>query len=447
MKVLEYYGARDEDALRVVFVGAFEPQAEEESELEPFLRALEEYADGWMPDVVEGKRLRRYSRASFRKALEERRDENSTAVGLYRTEWPAIDGWLGLGFPPLRPELDCLFKVKPLSFFSEAERCRRLVEMVRDWASRYPTAYSSVHSADDMELSDAPDFGRDEKTSRRDGVDKVYEVFWLNVFGPKLVETVGRERMLSTPAWRVEALPNGSVLLVTWPTAADFASEEARVAQARAHVHLRPDLDFETVLHTLRGRSAELAPVEPRFSPDVAPLLTRVVDSLASRERPRRIADFNAWRPPEPDEWLPADAALPVDVEAPERVLAHYSLLAEQLVAMLHTQVRSVFQAEPGSLTDIDFYLWREDFPRTRSREALDMHVVPALGAYLGEVLVHHLGGEWIPRRKLGEAQVRVGSRVWLPMVRAHRALRSRQALLDFSLTQLYRDAERHRAP
>ena len=32
-------------------------------------------------------------------------------------------------------------------------------------------------------------------------------------------------------------------------------------------------------------------------------------------------------------------------------------------------------------------------------------------------------------------------------MIRAHRALRSRQSLLDFSLTQLYREAERHRAP
>jgi hypothetical protein len=41
---------------------------------------------------------------------------------------------------------------------------------------------------------------------------------------------------------------------------------------------------------------------------------------------------------------------------------------------------------------------------------------------------------------------VRVGERVWLPMVRAHRYMRSRQALLDYSLTWLYRVAARHRA-
>jgi hypothetical protein len=280
------------------------------------------------------------------------------------------------------------------------------------------------------------------QTAIRDGFDKIYEVSWLNVFGPKLVESVGRERMLSTPAWQVEELPNGSVLLVTWPTAADFASEEARQAQARAHVHLRPDLHGPSVLRTLRERSATLAPVQPHFPPDLAPLLSRVVDRFAIHERPRKIAELNAWRPPEPDEWLPLSEALPPDVEDPERVLSYYRLLAEHLVAMVHSDVPSILQQTPESLTDLDFYFWREDFTETRLHHVLDEHVVPAVGAYLGQVLVEHLGGHWLPRQKLGEAQVRVGQRVWWPFVRARRYLRSRQSLLDFSLTQFYRSAE-----
>ncbi len=334
---------------------------------------------------------------------------------------------------------------KPLSLFSEAERCRRFVEMVRAWASRYPVTHARAHSADDAELAGAPNFGRDDEAEDRDGFDKIYEVFWLNVFGPKLVETVGRERMLSTPAWRVEELPNGCVLLVTRPTAADFASEDARLAQARAHAHLRPDLDFDTVLRTLRERSARLAPVEPRFQPDMAPLLSRVVDRAPSHERQRRIAELNAWQPPEPEEWRPADSALPSDVENLERARAHYGTLAEHLVALLHSEVPSVFEATPESLTDVDFYFWREEFPTSRLRESIDEHAVPAIGAYLGEVLVRNLGGRWIPRQNLMEAQVLVGNRVWLPFVRAHHSMRSRQSLLDYSLTQLYREAERHR--
>jgi hypothetical protein len=447
MKVLNPRELPGEDSLLLRFEGAFDQQAALELELEPFFQALEAYAGGWMPDVAEGKRRRKYSRAALWKGLEEERVENSTSIGLYRTTLPALDTSFRLWFSPLPPRLKFWLEVQPLLFFAEEESCRKFVDMVRAWASRYPVAtYASAHSAADNEVAGAPRFGRDIQTSIRDGFDKVYEVSWLNVFDPKLVESVGRERMLSTPAHRVEALPNGAVLLVTWPTAADFASDEARVAQARAHVHLRPELDFSTVLRTLRERSATLAPVEPRFHPDVAPLLSRVVDLSSLGERQRRISELNAYQPPEPEEWLPADAALPSDVERPERVREYYGNLAEHLVALLHTNVPSVFKETPESLTDVDSRFWFENFPEVFEREKIDEHAVPAVGAYLGEVLVRNLGGQWLPRRKLGEAQVLVGNRVWLPMVRAHRYMRSRQSLLDYSLTQLYRVAARHRS-
>jgi hypothetical protein len=442
MKVLEL--SHEEDSLLLKFEGAFDQQAPLESELTPLLEAIEKYADGWMPEVVEGKHRRKYSRVATWKALEEKREGRGASIFLHRTKWPALSIWPRLKFPPLPPTMALLVEVQPLSFFSEAERSHQLVELVRAWASRYPATHSSAHSLADHQLSGAPDFGRDEKTARRDGFDKVYEVCWLNVFGPKLVETVGRERVLSTPAHRVEELPNGSVLLVTWPTAADFASEEARLAQARAHVHLRPDLDFDTVLRALRERSAALAPVEPRFPRDLAPLLLRVADRSPIHERQRRIAALNAWRPPEPEEWLPAHAALPSDVGIPEHTLEQYSLHAEHLVAMLHTEVPSISEGTPESLTDVDFYFWRDDSPKRRLREILDEHVGPAVGAWLGQMLVRHLGGRWVPRKKLMESGVLVGNRVWLPFTRAHHYLRSRQSLLDYSLTQFYREAERH---
>jgi hypothetical protein len=446
MKVLSLHDLNPGDRLWLDFNGAFDQQAALERELEPLLHTLEEFAGEWMPDIVKGKRQRKYSRAATLKSLEERRDENSMGIGLYRTKWPALDMSLWLWLPPLPRELDLTISVKPLSFFADAERCRQFVEMVRAWASRYPVTHASAHSLADDQLAGAPHFGRDEQTSRRDGFDKIYEVSWLNVFGPRLVESVGRERMLSTPAHRVEELPGGSVLLVTWPGAADFASDEARHAQARAHVHLRPDLDYDTVLRALRERSAALAPVEPSFHPDVEPLLSRTLKRCSAARLQRRIAELNAWTPPEPEEWVPAEECLPCDVEEPERVIEYYGHLAEHLVALLHTPAPSVFKETPESLTDVDAYFWDEDFPGTRPREAIDERLVPAIGAYLGEVLVRHLGGRWIPRRRLGEAQVRVGGRVWLPMVRAHRYMRSRQALLDYSLTWLYRVAARHRA-
>ncbi|TQF10308.1 hypothetical protein FJV41_40085 [Myxococcus llanfairpwllgwyngyllgogerychwyrndrobwllllantysiliogogogochensis] len=443
MKAMSSLEPKVGDSLRFLLDGALGHRVESDSELTPFLEALEAHAEGWMPDVVKGSKRRKYSRASIKKALEERRDEHGISVAFYRAQ-PSVELTLDLDLPPSGTQLSCSLSVQPLSLFSERGRCLRFVEMVRTLAAHYLVDYAMAHGMADRHLSGAPYFGRDGRTSRKDGFDTIYEVFWLNVFGPKLVEMVGRERMLSTPAHLVEELPNGSVLLVLWPTAADFASEEARVVQARAHVHLRPDLDFDTVLSTLRERSAAFVPVEPRFHPDVAPFLARLPDEFSIGERQRKIAELNAFLPPAPEEWLPA--ALPSDVENPERVLADYGVLSEGLVAALHTQVPSIMDETPESLTDLDFYFWRENFPERYMRELIDGHTAPALGAYLGEVLVRRLGGTWVPRQKREESQVRVGHRVWLPFLRARRYMQSRQSLLDYSLTQLFGAAAKGQA-
>ncbi|HLL00543.1 MAG TPA: hypothetical protein VK539_08165 [Myxococcaceae bacterium] len=445
MKLLTLHDLNVEDSLALYWNGTFEPHIEPKRALEPFLQALEEYAGKWMPDIAKAKTRRKYSRAAVWKAVEERLDETGSVIGLFHTTEPAVSLTLHLLLAQVPRELSVSLHVQPLTFFTDAERCHQFMELVRAWSSHYPGPHATAHSTADEQLADAPYYGRDQEMARNDGFDKIYEVCWLNVFGPKLVETVGRERMLSTPAHRVEELPNGSILLVTWPTAADFTREEARQTQARALVHLRPELDFDAVLRSLRERNAALVPVEPRFYPDVAPLLARVLNFAAISERQRRIAELNAYQPPEPEEWLPANASLPPDVPDTRAALEHYSLLAEHLVALFHTQVPSVFEETPESLTDVDLQFWIESFPEVFERHNIDQRAVPAIGAYLGQVLVRHLGGQWIPRRKLEEAQVRVGQRVWLPFLRAHRYMRSNQSLLDYSLSQLYRVAERHR--
>ncbi|WP_426748081.1 hypothetical protein VZQ01_14140 [Myxococcus faecalis] len=441
MKAMSALEPNPGDGLRFLLDGAPAQQVGADSALTSFFAALEAHAEGWMPDIVKGAQRRKYSRASIKKALEERCDEHGTSVALYRAQ-PLVELTLDLDTPPSGTRLSCGLDVQPLSLFSERGRCLEFVDMVRDLAAYYRVDYAMAHGLADRQSAGAPCFGRDEKTSRRDGFDQIYEVFWLNVFGPRLVESVGRERMLSTPAHLVEELPNGSVLLVLRRNAADFASDEARVAQARAHVHLRPDLDFDTVLSTLRARSAALAPVEPRFHPDLAPLLARLPDEFAISERQTKIAEFNAFQPPAPEEWLPT--ALPSDVGSPERVLASYDALSEGLVAALHTKVPAITEETAESLTDLDFYFWRENFPERYERRLVDGHTAPALGAYLGHVLVRRLGGTWVPRQNQEESQVRVGERVWLPFLRARRYMQSRQSLLEYSLTQLFREAARH---
>ncbi|NOJ79199.1 hypothetical protein [Myxococcus xanthus] len=443
MKTLTIHDLNKADCLRLFYDGAFNPKDGVESEVAPFLDALEKYAAGWAPTLVKAKRSRKYSRDAVLRAIDERRDAYGSTIGLFRSENPGVSLSLTLGLTQAEPDLSVSLHVQPVSFFAQEEASRGFVAMVRAWASRYPSHYAAAHSTADWGLTDSPAFGRDDETWRRDGFDKIYELFWLNIFGPKLVESVGRQRMLSTPAHLVEELPNGSVLVVLWPTAAEFASEEARVVQARAHVHLRSDLNFDTVLCKLRERSAALVPVEPRFHPDVAPFLSRLPDEFAISERQRKIAELNAFRPPVPEEWLPV--AHPSDVATPARVLESYGDLSEGLVAVLHTDVPSIMKETPESLTDLDFHFWKTRFPERYTRDVLDGHTIPALGAYLGDVLVRRLGGTWVLRQKMDESQVRVGKRVWLPFLRARRYMQSRQSLLDYSLTQFFHEAERYR--
>ncbi|WP_342379805.1 hypothetical protein NVS55_09775 [Myxococcus stipitatus] len=418
-----------DDRLRLSLEATFDQAVDLKRTLEPFLEVLEAHAGVWMPDVVEGRRRHAYSREAVLRALDEKRGKKGMSAGFSRATWPALDMSLRLWLPPAEPRLHVWVSVQPLSLFSDAGRCGEFVDMVRAWASLFPVTDAAANSLAEDQLA--------EPAPMSEGVS------WLNVFGPRFVERVGLERVLSTPAHRVEQLPHGSVLLVLRPTAADSASDDARIAQARAQVHLRPELHFDTVLHALRARSAALAPVAPRFPPDLAPLLSRLPDALPISERPRRISELNAFRPPAPEEWLPA--VLPLDVEDPERIRRDYGELSESLVAALHSHVPSLAEATPESLTDLDVYFWKENFPERYTRELIDEHTVPAVGAYLGLMLVRRLGGTWLPRKAMEESQVRIGERVWLPFLRARRYLRSRQSLLDCSLTQFFKEAERHR--
>ncbi len=191
MKVLAPQDVDVEDILYLRFKGTFDPQVEIERALEPFFQALEEYAGEWMPDFVKGKRRRKYTRAAVWKSLAEERDKYGSLIGLSHKMYPWVDMTVSLGLGdvphPLRVSLD----VKPLNFFMEAERCRKFVELVRAWASHYPGPYASASSEADRELAGFPNFGRDDETMYRDGFDKIYEVCWLNVFGPQAGEPGG----------------------------------------------------------------------------------------------------------------------------------------------------------------------------------------------------------------------------------------------------------------
>jgi len=413
--------------------------------LDGILEALETHAGGLMPDRVPlgGERKAGYSRAAARQELA-RATPPARSVWLTRTADPVVE--YRIGFADLCPnKFELSAHIAPLEFFQEPaharERSQQVVSLVRAFAGRYPLCWGFAHGMADELL------GRSAFKMAEDPLQTLDEVYWLNVLGPSLVEGLGRARVLATPAAHLEELPNGSVLFLTRPTPGDFASDEARVAQAKALVHLRPHLSHDAVLARLRQRSAPFIPVERDWDADIAPFLERTLQHFYVNKLNPRIAEYNRLRPPPPSEWLPLASAPPPDVDDVERAVDHYEgLLAEKLAALLHQDVPEVMDGTPESLPAVDAYLWHRDFA-SYERHKVDGILVPAVGAYLGKVLAGHLGGRWAPRRNLDEAQVIVGDRAWLPFLRARHHLQSQQSAFTHSLTQLYRAAARHAPP
>jgi hypothetical protein len=59
-------------------------------------------------------------------------------------------------------------------------------------------------------------------------VSEIQFVSWLSIFPPSLVDMYGRERLLSAPAWHVEELDDGSILLVGWKDPTEVGGGDLR---------------------------------------------------------------------------------------------------------------------------------------------------------------------------------------------------------------------------
>jgi hypothetical protein len=313
-----------------------------------------------------------------------------------------------------------------------------LESLVRNINQISPVVYGYCHTKGDFSLGHDP-HGDDPAAKKQ-----VYGAYWLNVFGKAMVKAIGRDRVLATPAAKVEELPSGAVMFLTRPTPEDITSDAARVAQAKALVHLLPNLAYQAVLTELEQRSKHLAPVEREWDPDLTPVFELMLDDLAFAEREAAAKRFSEMRPDEPDAWRPAADQPASDVPDPDAEVAAYSgRYAEQFVALMHRPVPDVGNFELDCLPKVDHHFWSTNYSGRFNRADIDNDLVPALGAWLGKLLVLNLGGQWRPMQDLREAAVVVGARAWLPFQHARQYLQSREAVLNYSLTKLARVAER----
>jgi hypothetical protein len=410
--------------------------------LEPVLEVIESLDPELRLDKLYLNRRLKYSRQMLRKRFHETDCAGGVrSLMLVRSQPP--EGRLSLtgSVRDDGPEFSVSLHLRPFAFFREPgpseKRAENLLSLVRSLAAHLPFSFGRGHSFVDLCM------GTDPYLKESIPARPIYDTFWLNVFGPHMVEQIGRQRLLSTPCALMEELPGGAFLWLTRPTPADFDSEEARLAQARALVHLRPELSLDSTLATLRQRSLVFAPIPIQFDPDVAEILSWEVDFRGLQHKRENVERFNRYHPPPVSEWLPASqfpASDVADVQA--RIRSYQGLLAEELIALFHTEVPAVLDGTLEALPRLDWRLWHFRWGKDITREQ-KVSLIPMLGAWLGHYLVKMLGGRWVPRQNIEESAVIIGDRAWLPFLRAGHALNGLDAPLDFSCTQFFREAQR----
>lgn len=319
-----------------------------------------------------------------------------------------------------------------LEEFADESQCNQLVKLLEGLIATAGVAFARAHDEADTALSD------DHRQSPLVVPAEIDDVYWLTIWGNELVEKAGRERVTTTPAHRLRELPGGPVMLLTRPTPIDARLPEARHAQARALAHLRPDLDEASIVRRLAERSRRLGVVEPTWSDEIAPLYALLVRDERMADRPTVIERLNA-RGLEPVTEI-REAVLPAQGSATE-ILDDYDDRAEQLIALLEKQVPNISSFDPAIVPHLDYWAWRFGYAGY-DRADVEADLVPAYGAYVALVMIKHLGGTLVPRRKLDESQVVIGGKAYLPFLRARHMLATRDAALSCSMTQFIATAK-----
>lgn len=124
---------------------------------------------------------------------------------------------------------------------SEArENTNRLIELVRDLyvelsdCEHEPRCVHGIPPATGVSIAD----GRVSMPQSQVAGETFDAVFWLHILSPPLVDTVGRERLLDTPAWRVEELPDRGILLVIDDAVDPVQGETDHTSEVMEHLNM-----------------------------------------------------------------------------------------------------------------------------------------------------------------------------------------------------------------
>lgn len=195
--------------------------------------------------------------------------------------------------------------------------------------------------------------GNDFDRVRRSLFEPTY-VTWANFFGRGWVARIGRERLLSAPAYHIQELPQGSIVLTVAATPLDQLEPEVqeRISRVKSHLGI-------------------LSPSERATPEELAAFEARQV--VREQEMKQRIEE--AYR------------------QAREQAMLEMQRQAEGCVSGVRQFWGEYLDYTPQSLATVD-RLIATKFDAKEEPETIAT-AIQAFGAYVGEVVRQALGGTW----------------------------------------------------
>jgi hypothetical protein len=320
-----------------------------------------------------------------------------------RHRFLAVVSWNRLKVLPWSFYLSC-------KFFEKAGSVEKFVVFVSAIVERFPIVYGWA----------APEEDWDAKHWRQDGLSKVKSgttleeglpgIYWMTIFGPTLVDHFGRERLKSLPVHRVVDLGAAGIMILIRKSPSDTELPE----------RLRQDHEIMEIL----GLEYFFDIGKPHAVTSPIPGVTKLSSDQTSEPSGQGDSSF-------PED--PAEAFEFQDVRSPDGdPFSSPEALADMLVVYLHTEIDGLEDYSRRSLQLLDDYLQKHPAAEAYSTEHLMMEFIPALGAYLGHVLVKQLSASWDIASPLMRSGVRVGNEVIYPFRHAYRCVYKEGALAQF---------------
>lgn len=231
--------------------------------------------------------------------------------------------------------------------------------------------------------------------SAKDGYESLTDLAWRHVV-PAAELTNGIDPALDC----VQALPDSSAL-VALP--GDFDEPPTPAARALREAVFRALLPSQSATDYAKGlaeRAAWLAPVTVRWDEDIEEVLAAWVETDTA---PSAHQDALAWsdRLADVPAWVPARELGDAVHSASEQLPAILEPYGGEALALIHqTSMPKLYPPRSDQLPRIDLAAVAKDLSMPTGRamfgSTVERYLVPAVAAYLGEVLVTELGGRWL---------------------------------------------------